>query len=105
MKRNDVLTTLLKLPDVCYALLPSTGEIIGIRRGEMGYVPLTLSHPPYDRRSNQERIDDLNLGVATRVHVEAMLNGSMFGWETPAADPDNYALDGTGKVRWIGGQA
>ena len=31
----------------------------------------------------------------TAGQAEAMLTGSMFGWHTPGANPDNYNEDGT----------
>ena len=54
------------------------GEVIVVRRGEMGYYPYpgkTLD----DARAYNERHG------ATPAVVEAMLTGSMFGWDCPAA--------------------
>lgn len=53
-------------------------QVIGIKRGEMGF------HPIYVRAT----ADELNAGEGvTPEQREAMLWGSMFGWETPGADP------------------
>jgi hypothetical protein len=84
---NDVATILQKLPETCFAKLPSTGEVIGLRRGMSGYVP--LSKPPAGWS-----LEQLNQGIATKAQVEAMLAGSLFGWHVPAADPDNYDAEG-----------
>jgi hypothetical protein len=82
----SVLTTLQKLPDLCAATLPGTGQPILIKAGEMGYYPA----PPQleVQRFNQVR------GI-TPEQAEAMLYGSMFGWEVPAADPDTWKNDPT----------
>ena len=31
------------LPEHCYAVLPSSGQLIEVRRGEMGYYPCAYS--------------------------------------------------------------
>lgn len=65
-----------ELPRRCYARLPSTGEPILILRGERGYWTINLDLDP----------DAMNamLGV-TPAQREAMLTGSMFGWDIPGA--------------------
>lgn len=41
-------------------------------------------------------VDECNeRGGVTKTQAAAMLAGSLFGWETPAADPKNY--DGQGQ--------
>lgn len=73
------------LPEYCYAKKPSTGEVIKIRKGESGYYPVLAD----------VNCDELNaiLGV-TKGQAEAMLVGSMFGWNIPGANPDMYNDDG-----------
>lgn len=68
-----------KLPDTCFAILPSSGEVIGIKAGEMGYVAVT--------QPNGFTLEELNPGL-TPQQVEAMVAGSMFGWHVPGADPE-----------------
>ena len=69
------------LPIMCAALMPGTREPIVIKRGESGYYPLPEGYT----------VDEINkLYDASPAEVEAMLAGSMFGWDCPGADPDSY---------------
>ena len=81
--------TIDKLPDFCFAKLPSTGEAIVIDRGDEGQ---------YTKLKGNYDVDEENkkLGV-TIPQREAMLAGSMFGWHVPGANPDNYDSEGN----WI----
>lgn len=76
-----VLETLQKLPEQCAATNSVNGEPIIIKRGVSGYyrAPINLIPDEYNRRHN-----------ITAAQVEAMEIGSMFGWEVPGADPDNF---------------
>lgn len=81
------------LPLSCFSVLPSSGGIIFIERGGKGYTQLDrLSDDPVEVRAF---VDNGNkaLGV-TRAQEEAMLAGSMFGWDVPGADPKNYNRGG-----------
>lgn len=68
------------LPDLCYVRHPTSGETVAILRGEDGYRTLnTLCSP-----------ECLNAKVSpppTEAQINAMKHGSMFGWDTPGADP------------------
>lgn len=77
---TDILATLAKLPELCAARLPTDNSPILIRRGSAGYWPF---RPDLD-------VEAFNAhhGIST-AQVEAMLCGSMFGWDSPAADPEN----------------
>ena len=68
------------LPPVCHATHPETGGVVLIRRGEPGYRPVNT-----DRSA--EALNALLDPVPTLAQVEAMLIGSMFGWDVPGADP------------------
>ena len=67
---------------VCAAVHPTTGEPVIITRGESGYRPFASEFDPETavRRFNES----LRL---TPEQAKAMLAGSMFGWDCPAANP------------------
>jgi len=77
------------LPDLCFSVIKSTGELICIKRGESGYFPSDWSTP--DRERNEEIAADQNerLGVSD-AQRQAMECGSMCGWQAPGADPKWY---------------
>lgn len=83
----------IHLPDKCYSVLPSSGEIIVINQGEKGYQAYARQFP--DKETNREMCDQMNKnhGVTKRQEA-AMVAGSMFGWKVPAANPMNYDNDG-----------
>lgn len=74
------------LPEFCFSTLPSSGELICIKRGERGYYPSDWNTP--DREQNRQIAEEQNrrLGV-TLAQREAMECGSMHGWTVPGADP------------------
>lgn len=77
------------LPELCFSVHPSTGDLICIRRGERGYYPSDWSTGI--QAHNQELADYNNehLGV-TKAQRLAMECGSMIGWDNPGADPAQY---------------
>lgn len=80
-----------RLPEMCWAILDTTNELVLVKRGEMGYYPQRKENEPW----GVENLDALNerLGV-TKAQAQAMKMGSMFGWDVPASNPDNYDEDG-----------
>lgn len=77
---NADTPTALGLPPLCYARQPETGATVLIVRGEPGYHPVETSLTP----------EQLNSALAvppTGAQVEALLIGSMFGWQAAGADP------------------
>ena len=79
--RRELLTVLSLLPERCASRLQETGQPIVIVRGERGYYPMGTD---FD-------VDAYNKARGiTAAQVEAMVAGSMFGWDTPGADPANY---------------
>lgn len=78
-----------KLPETCLSVLPGSGELIVIKRGESGYYHSNWNTP--NAVENREIADFHNRkrGI-THAQEEAMLVGSMAGWDVPGADPDSY---------------
>ena len=71
------------LPDFSFAYLNTTGEVILIKKGEKGFYP----QPHYEGKS----VDELNESIdVTKAQAEAMVSGSMFGWDIPASNPQLY---------------
>jgi hypothetical protein len=76
------------LPYVCYAILPSTQETIIVKRGIDGYWRAC-------DECQHVSVDELNARIGvTKGQSEAMLVGSMFGWDVEGANPANYNKDG-----------
>jgi hypothetical protein len=87
-------TKLKGLPEFCYATLPSDKEqMIVIKAFESGYYPVDPLSDAY--LCSAERNNEL-LGVS-KAQAKAMKAGSMFGWDVPASNPNNYDNDGN----WI----
>jgi len=86
------------LPDACFSTNLMNGELIVIKKGESGYYPSNLS--TNDPMKNRMLADAHNaqLGIS-KAQEASMVCGSMFGWEVPAADPQNYKEDGTPIIR------
>lgn len=91
-KAQAVIPLRASLPDKCFSYLQSTGELIIITKGEQGYTPTARYG---DEVTPREAVDAANeaMGV-TRAQEEAMVAGSMFGWDKPGADPKNYNENG-----------
>jgi hypothetical protein len=82
-----------ELPETCATILPSTGEIILIDCGGSGYRASEWSTP--DPVKNRRLADAANAGYnVTKAQEAAMLAGSLFGWDLPAAKPWNYGQNG-----------
>lgn len=81
------------LPESCYTYVISDNCIGIIKKGESGYYKTDISF--FGADNAQEIIDEYNdrLGV-TPAQAKAMQAGSMFGWDTLAADPAQYDTDG-----------
>lgn len=87
-------SNIAKLPEWCYHVSNTTGELIRVKSGERGFYNCDQGLPVI--RCNQEGItmselaDRWNAAMGiTKAHREAMDWGSMFGWHLSLADPDN----------------
>jgi hypothetical protein len=83
-----------ELPHYCYSVLPSSGELIRIQNGKSGY-HLCNNQGLSLEKARFKANDENGLRQITRAQEEAMLAGSLFGWNTPAAKPWNYEQSGT----------
>lgn len=78
-----------ELPEQCYSVLPSTGELILIKRGERGYYQTEWSTD--NRERNEELANSINSRLCvTPAQLEAMICGSMRGWDIPGAQAQFY---------------
>ena len=77
------------LPELCFSILPSTGALICIKRGESGCYPSdwNTEDPVQNRELADYNNQRLGVTAAQRLAMEA---GSMHGWNCPAADPKTY---------------
>jgi len=80
----------LKLPHNCFYVPESTGELVCIVNGQTGYFQSTWSTDSTERNKETAAFMNNKLGL-TPIQVEAMINGSMFGWDSKVADPDYLA--------------
>lgn len=98
---STVIPLRSSLPEHCYHTLASTGELIIIQKGESGYYPTDIDAG--SKEANKSLAEEQNmLGGVTKAQAAAMAAGSMFGWETPAANPANYDKNGRpmpGKIK------
>lgn len=76
--------------EACYVVIPGNqkGKRIGIVKfNEIGYYPTNYDHhETVDQCEDHVRLINESLGVSPEIE-EAMLSGSMFGWDVPAARP------------------
>lgn len=95
MERNGstVIPLRSSLPEQCYGILPNTGELIIVKKGESGYYRTDVSGE--SKEENCALADEYNGKLSVnKAQAAAMLAGSMFGWAVPAADPKNYDENG-----------
>jgi len=82
-----------KLPPVCMTVLPSNGALIKITHMEKGYSYSDISSDdPVENKELAKYINNV-MGVSKEQEA-AMVAGSMFGWNVPAANPRNYDDNG-----------
>ena len=78
------------LPEMCYMYLPVEHGIGIVRKGESGYFASDLQVPATVEAA-KALVEEANAEKkVSRQQAAAMSAGSMFGWETRAADPASY---------------
>lgn len=82
-----------QLPEMCYYYIPTSNEIGLIKRGKSGYYK-TEYNCVSDREINEDVVRDLNAALGVSIlEKQCMVLGSMFGWDVPGAQKDNYSQD------------
>ena len=78
-----------ELPDFCLFTIPSTGQLIILKKGVRGYY--ASGWDTGNREENQKiaQAHNRRRGISD-IQEAAMSAGSMFGWNLPGADPQWY---------------
>lgn len=84
------------LPGHCYSVSETTGEVMHIAREEKGYWPVPGASDDRDFNRRYADLENRDMGVSIQ-QEKAMVVGSMFGWDVPAADPRHYDEKGIPK--------
>lgn len=94
---STVIPLRSSLPEQCYSVLPGSGKLIVIKKGESGYYRTDIDMG--GKTENRALADEYNakLGVS-KAQEQAMFAGSMFGFQVPAADPQNYDDQGWPRI-------
>lgn len=90
--RRSLGEVLASLPALCFARNPADNTTVILRCGEAGYYPLPAADRLPTVKPNEDPLDVAALNAAigvTPAQALAMLNGSMFGFDCPGADPLN----------------
>ena len=90
---TQVIPLRSSLPEKCYSVLKSTGDIIVLKKRESGYYRTDIEQGTPEQNRELAETQNRMLGV-TKAQAAAMSAGSMYGWHTPAADPVNYDVEG-----------
>lgn len=81
------------LPDCCYSVNKTTGEIIILKKGETGFYKTDISTTGREESRELADFQNSKLGV-TKAQEAAMYWGSVYGFDTRGADQKQYDADG-----------
>lgn len=94
---NKVIPLRSSLPEQCYIYVSTENKIGIVKKGESGYYKTDILESNGIKSHDEANmfVDEINskLGVSP-AQRKAMMAGSMFGWNTPAADPKSYDENG-----------
>jgi hypothetical protein len=87
-----------ELPEESYTVLPSTGALVLLVKGEKGHFKSEVSSG--DPATNRAFVYQMNqMCDITRAQEEAMIAGSLHGFDHPAAKPWNYDQNGKPRIQ------
>lgn len=78
-----------RLPNICFSVNQADGKLICIKKGEDGYFPSEWDTGDAERNRRIADYNNEKRGI-TPAQEKAMVIGSMFGWSSPAAQPQFY---------------
>ena len=90
---SSVVPLRSSLPDCCYSVNKTTGEIIILKKGEKGFFKTDIPAAGPDESRELADYQNDKLGV-TKAQEAAMYWGSLCGFDTPGADPKCFDADG-----------
>lgn len=95
MKQNGSKVVPLRsdLPDCCYSVNKTTGEVIILKKGETGFYRTDIQTKGREESRELVGCQNSKLGV-TKSQEAAMYWGSVYGFDTSGADPKQYDADG-----------
>lgn len=81
----------LDLPELCYSISEKTKEVVIIKRGKMGYEPVSLPWKDMTLTEAEAYANNRNsmLGILPEERM-AMEIGSILGWDLLGSDPQTY---------------
>ncbi len=96
---NKVIPLRASLPETCFVYVPTEDAIGIVKKGEEGWYKTDIALMP-TAAENKKMVAEMNAtkGVS-KAQAAAMSAGSMFGWDTKAADPAGYDENGMPQKR------
>lgn len=90
---NTVIPLRSSLPEQCYVFVQTENCVGIVKKGESGFYRTDIQGGKPSETNALVNEMNQKLGLS-KGQAEAMKAGSMFGWDTPAADPKSYDKNG-----------
>ena len=90
---NTVIPLRSSLPEQCYVFVQTENCVGIVKKGESGFYHTDIQGGKPSETNALVNEMNQKLGLS-KGQAEAMKAGSMFGWDTPAADPKSYEISG-----------